>query len=77
VAIAAAAPADGQLLVNTAALTGGVLALCTDRAAAGLAGQPHRPAGRRVVNILAVLPLAVPGYVMAYALIGLSGNSAF
>jgi iron(III) transport system permease protein len=27
--------------------------------------------------VLAVLPLAVPGYVMAYALIGLSGNSGF
>lgn len=33
--------------------------------------------GRRLVNILAVIPLATPGYVMAYALIGLSGNFGF
>jgi len=33
--------------------------------------------GRRLINILAVIPLAVPGYVMAYALIGLSGNFGF
>ena len=31
----------------------------------------------RLVSILGVLPLAVPGYVMAYALIGLSGYYGF
>lgn len=71
-------PRTGQLLLNTAALTGGVLALCTMIALplAWLVSRTDLP-GRRVVNFLAVLPLAVPGYVMAYALIGLSGNFGF
>ncbi|MGY6567607.1 MAG: ABC transporter permease, partial [Salinarimonas sp.] len=33
--------------------------------------------GSRAVNLLAVIPLATPGYVMAYALLGLSGQSGF
>jgi len=71
-------PRTGQLLLNTAALTAGVLALSTVIALplAWLVSRTDLP-GRRVVNFLAVLPLAVPGYVMAYALIGLSGYSGF
>ncbi len=71
-------PRTGQMLLNTAALTAGVLALCTVIALplAWLVSRTDLP-GRRVVNFLAVLPLAVPGYVMAFALIGLSGNFGF
>jgi iron(III) transport system permease protein len=67
-----------ELLLNTGALTAGVLALCTVIALplAWLVSRTDLPA-RRVINVLAVLPLAVPGYVMAYALIGLSGNYGF
>jgi iron(III) transport system permease protein len=71
------APAHRPAAAQHRGAVAGVLALHRDRAAAGLAGQPHRPAGRRLINVLAVLPLAVPGYVMAYALIGLSGNYGF
>jgi len=71
-------PRTGQLLINTAALTGGVLALSTV-IALPLAWLVSRTdlAARRMVNVLAVLPLAVPGYVMAYALIGLAGHYGF
>ncbi len=71
-------PRTAQLMLNTAALTAGVLALCTAIALplAWLVSRSDLP-GRRVINFLAVLPLAVPGYVMAYALIGLSGNFGF
>ncbi len=71
-------PRTGQLLLNTAALTAGVLALSTAIALplAWLVSRTDLP-GRRVLNVLAVLPLAVPGYVMAYALIGLAGNYGF
>ncbi|WP_238381004.1 ABC transporter permease [Alkalilacustris brevis] len=71
-------PRTGQLLLNTAALTGGVLVFATVIALplAWLVSRTNL-AGRRVLNILVVLPLAVPGYVMAYALIGLAGNYGF
>lgn len=71
-------PRTGQLIVNTAALVGGVLALST-AIALPLAWLVSRTdlRGRRVVNLLAVLPLAVPGYVMAYALLGLGGHYGF
>lgn len=71
-------PRTGQLLINTFLLTAAVLALCTMLALplAWLVSRTNLP-GRRVINVLAVLPLAVPGYVMAYALIGLSGNYGF
>lgn len=67
-----------DLLVNTAALTLGVLVFTTAIAAplAFLTTRTDLP-GRRIVNVLAALPPAVPGYVMAYALIGLSGNYGF
>jgi iron(III) transport system permease protein len=71
-------PRTLTLLTNTAALTAGVLVLTT-LIALPLAWLTTRTdlGGRRIVNLLAVLPLAVPGYVMAYALIGLSGNFGF
>jgi iron(III) transport system permease protein len=67
-----------ELLANTAALTVGVLGLST-LIALPLAWLLSRTNlhGRRWLNLLAVLPLAVPGYVMAYALIGLAGNYGF
>ncbi|GAB6089105.1 ABC transporter permease [Spirochaeta dissipatitropha] len=33
--------------------------------------------GRRIITMVAVMPLAVPGYVMAYALLGIGGNYGF
>jgi iron(III) transport system permease protein len=68
----------GTLLINTALLVASVLMLATAMALplAWLVSRTDLP-GRRVINILAVIPLAVPGYVMAYALIGLSGNYGF
>lgn len=67
-----------DLLGNTAALTGGVLVLSTAMALP-LAWLVSRTTlvGRRWLNLLAVLPLAVPGYVMAYGLLGLAGNYGF
>lgn len=71
-------PRTGMLLRNTLALVGGVLLLST-LMALPLAWLVSRTdlRGRRVVNVLAVLPLAVPGYVMAYALLGLGGHYGF
>jgi len=71
-------PRTRTLLANTAALVACVLALST-ALALPLAWLVSRTdlKGRRVVNLLAVIPLAVPGYVMAYAILGLSGNSGF
>lgn len=63
-----------RLLGNTAALTGLVLAFGT-LLALPLAWLVVRTdmAGRRLITWLSVAPLAVPGYVMAYALLGLGG----
>ncbi len=71
-------PRTLQMMVNTAALVAGVLVVCT-AIALPLAWLVSRTdlKGRRIVNVLAVLPLAVPGYVMAYALIGLGGHYGF
>lgn len=71
-------PRTATLLLNTAGLTAGVLVISTLIALplAWLVSCTDLP-GRRIINLLAVLPLAVPGYVMAYALIGLSGNHGF
>lgn len=69
-----ARPRTLTLLSNTALLALTVLAACT---AVGLplAWLVTRSTlkGRRIATLLAVLPLAVPGYVMAYALRGLGG----
>ncbi len=63
-----------RLLGNTAALAGLVLAGGT-LIAVPLAWLVTRTdiRGRRLITWLSVTPLAVPGYVMAYALLGLGG----
>ena len=62
------------LFVNTFLLAAGVLAV------GGLLATPlawlttrTELKGKRIFTLLGVLPLAIPGYVMAYALLGLSG----
>lgn len=66
------------LLMNTLMLTFSVLAMVTI-IALPLAWLAVRSDLRhkKLISILGVLPLAVPGYVMAYALIGLSGYYGF
>ena len=67
-----------RLLVNTLSLTALVL-LATTIIAVPLAWLVVRSdlKFRKFLAFLGVLPLAVPGYVMAYALIGLSGYNGF
>jgi iron(III) transport system permease protein len=67
-----------ELLLNTAWLTLAVIALTT-AIALPLAWLVTRTDLRwpRLVTVLATLPLAVPGYVMAFALLGLAGHSGF
>ena len=64
-----------RLLGNTVGLTVGVLA-GTSLLAVPLAWLTTRTAlpGRGVLTLLGVLPLAVPGYVMAYALLATTGE---
>ena len=71
-------PRNLKLLFNTLALTACVLALTT-LIALPMAWLVTRSDLRhkRFHAIMGVLPLAVPGYVMAYALIGLSGYYGF
>ena len=66
------------LLVNTVWLTIGVLASATVMAVP-LAWLTVRSDLRfkRWITILAVVPLAIPGYVVAYALMGLGGANGF
>ena len=61
-------------LVNTVQLTLGVLVLVTAIALpmAWLTTQTDLR-GRRIISLIGVLPLAVPGYIMAYALLSLGG----
>ena len=63
-----------ELLWNTVALTAGVLAVAT-AIAFPLAWLTARTdlRGKRLVTLLGVLPLAVPGYVMAYVLLATTG----
>ena len=64
-----------ELLWNTVALTAGVLVGATMLAfpLAWLTTRTSLP-GTRIMTWLGVLPLAIPGYVMAYALLGATGN---
>ncbi|MCH8567290.1 MAG: iron ABC transporter permease [Balneolales bacterium] len=64
------------LLLNTLKLTAGVLVVTT------FLGFPFAwltsrtdIAGKRVITLLGVLPLAIPGYVLAYALLGIGGEN--
>ncbi|WP_205738400.1 ABC transporter permease [Billgrantia endophytica] len=68
-------PRNLQLLINTLALAAGVVFLTT-LMAFPLAWLVTRTDIRfkRTLTIMGLIPLAVPGYVMAYALIGLGGN---
>lgn len=63
------------LLKNTLLLSAAVLALTTLLAMpmAHAVVRPNLP-GRRILTLLAVLPLAVPGYLMAFTLLGLGGQ---
>ncbi|MFT4150581.1 MAG: iron ABC transporter permease [Paracoccaceae bacterium] len=69
---------NAMLLANTLKLVAATLAIGT-AIALPLAWLLTRSdiGHKRVLSYLAVLPLAVPGYVMAYALIGLSGYYGF
>lgn len=71
-------PRNLMLLGNTMKLVAVVLAIGTAIALpmAWLVTRTDLPA-RRLAAFLMVVPLAVPGYVMAYALIGLSGYYGF
>ena len=64
-----------RLLWNTVALTVGVLA-CTTAIAFPMAWLTARTDlwGRRLVTLIGVLPLAVPGYVMAYVLLATTSS---
>lgn len=65
---------NALLLLNTLKLVGVVLGLGTAIALPTAWLVTRSDLGhRRLVSFLMVLPLAVPGYVMAYAIIGLSG----
>ncbi len=68
-------PRNLTLLINTLTLALGVVILTTFMALP-LAWLVVRSDIRfkRALTVLGVIPLAVPGYVMAYALIGLGGN---
>ncbi len=63
-----------ELLFNTLALAFGTLVIGTLIALpmAWITTRTNIP-GRRVLTLMGVLPLAIPGYVMAYALLGLTG----
>ncbi len=66
---------NAHLLLNTVLLAGGVL-LVTTAIALPLAWLTTRTdiAYKRALTLLGVLPLAMPGYVLAYALLGLGGD---
>ncbi len=66
------------LLGNTMLLTAGVVAVTTAIAfpLAWLVVRTDIPAAR-LITFLSVLPLSVPGYVMAFALLSLGGNYGF
>ena len=63
-----------RLLANTLLLTAGVLAATVAIAlpAAWLTTRTDLPA-RRLMTVVCVLPLAIPSYLMAYALLGIGG----
>ena len=67
---------NARLFLNTLLLTAGVLALNLLLAtpAAWLTTRVNLK-GRRFFTVLCALPLAIPGYVMAYALLALGGNT--
>lgn len=66
-------PRVGELLVNTASLTAGCVALCVaiGTGAAWLVERTNLP-GRRAWNVLLVAPLAVPAFVNSYGWVSLT-----
>lgn len=62
------------LLKNTLLLTGGVLVatLLISIPLAWITTRTSIP-GKKILTLLGVMPLAIPGYVMAYALLGFTG----
>lgn len=68
-------PRTARLAANTLGLALGTVALSTLLAAplAWVAARADVP-WRRAVTFVGVLPLAIPGYVMAYALLGAAGE---
>lgn len=68
-------PRTLQLIVNTLLLIASVLVLCTILAlpVAYLLGRRNF-VGSRIVHALLTLPLSVPGYIIAWSLLGLSGD---
>lgn len=71
-------PRTLQMLSNTVLLSAGVtlFSFCISLPLALLTERTNL-IGRRIITILGVMPLAVPGYVMAYALLGIGGNYGF
>lgn len=67
---------NAKLFFNTLLLTGGVLGLdiLLVTPAAWLTTKVNLK-GKRFFTVLCALPLAIPGYVMAYALLALGGNT--
>ena len=67
---------NARLFLNTLLLTTGVLTLnlLIATPAAWLTSRIALK-GKRLLTVLCVLPLAIPGYVMAYALLALGGNT--
>lgn len=67
---------NARLFFNTLLLTVGVLILnlLIATPAAWLTSRTSLK-GKRLFTVLSVLPLAIPGYVMAYALLALGGNT--
>ncbi|MYB94085.1 iron ABC transporter permease [Candidatus Poribacteria bacterium] len=67
---------NARLFLNTLLLTAGVLSLdlLIATPAAWLTSRVNLK-GKRYFTVLCALPLAIPGYVMAYALLALGGNT--
>ena len=67
---------NARLFLNTLLLTAGVLTLdlLIATPAAWLTSKVNLK-GKRLFTVLCALPLAIPGYVMAYALLALGGNT--
>ena len=67
---------NAKLFLNTLLLTAGVLTLdlLIATPAAWLTSRVNLK-GKRLFTVLCALPLAIPGYVMAYALLALGGNT--
>ena len=67
---------NAKLFLNTVLLTVGVLILDIVLATPAAWLTTHADLrGKRIFSVFCALPLAIPGYVMAYALLALGGNN--